>query len=146
MQWHYSYQLKGNVWWSIIRTLLPGLLWHNFSYGIGEDSETGRELMEITWIAALTEQASFPLKRVLGQCSHGSPIAGCQKGCSHPPCSPSPPPPPLLYIGCQHLEGISDGCMGILTFLTFFCSCWKTVLLCWNSLFFVAQSKASCIE
>lgn len=41
VQWHNSYQLKGNLWWSIMKILLLGLLWHNFSHGIVEGSETG---------------------------------------------------------------------------------------------------------
>lgn len=34
-----------------------------------------------------------------------------------------PLPPHTSYVGCQHLEGISDGCTGTLPLLTFYCSC-----------------------
>ena len=74
------YQLKGNLWWSIIRTLLPGLLWHNFSHGIGEDGETGADgnhlnqyinwtqiapTEECTWTVQPRQPCSRGLKGVL---------------------------------------------------------------------------------
>lgn len=114
VQWHYSYQPKGNVWWSIIRTLLPGLLWHNFSHGIGEDSEAGMGADGNRWNRCVSWAEVAPAGECAGTVQPQQPGSRGPKGV--PPSSHS-----LL-----HRLSASWGnfwWFWELPLLTFFCSC-----------------------